>query len=121
MTEQVAKAGEAVVQAPVPKKTKGQRGRPPGSKNRNRRDVELSPSLRFLQEHIKSLLKQIGDACKVVYFIFDGELGHNGRRQPIVRNGPRLSRLTLPEHARGVCSPAVAPGDGSPACTVQND
>jgi Transposase zinc-binding domain/Putative transposase len=44
-----------------------------------------------------------------------------GRRQPIVRNGPRLSRLTLLEHAGGACSPVVAPGDGSPAYTVQND
>src|SRR5215831_8912449 len=40
-----------------------------------------------------------------------------GRRQPIVRNGPRLSRLTLLEHAGGACSPVVAPGDGSPAYT----
>jgi putative transposase len=77
VTEQVAKAGEAAAPAQSTQKAKGQRGRPPGSKNRNRRNVELSPSLRFLQEHIKSLLQQIGDACKVVYFIFDGELGHN--------------------------------------------
>ena len=90
VTEQVAKAGEAVVPAQSPKKTKGQRGRPPGSKNRNRRDVELSPSLRFLQEHIKSLLQQIGDACKVVYFIFDGELGHNDALQMVRQVGLHL-------------------------------
>jgi hypothetical protein len=44
-----------------------------------------------------------------------------GRRQPIVRNGPRLSLLTPPEHAGGACSPVGAPGDGNPAYTVQND
>ena len=55
VTEQVAKAGEAAGQAPSPKKSKGQRGRPQGSKNRNRREVELSPSLRFLQEHIEEV------------------------------------------------------------------
>jgi putative transposase len=90
VTEQVAKAGEAVVQAPSPKKTKGHRGRPPGSKNRNRRDVELSPSLCFLQEHIKRLLQQIGDACRVVYFIFDGELGHNDALQMVRQVGLHL-------------------------------
>ena len=76
VTEQVEKACETAAQVQPTKKSKGQRGRPPGSKNRNRREVELSPSLRFIQEQIKSLLQQIGDAFKVVYFIFDGELGH---------------------------------------------
>jgi putative transposase len=90
VTEQVAKAGEAAAPAQSTQKAKGQRGRPPGSKNRNRRDVELSPSLRFLQEHIKSLLKQIGDACKVVYFIFDGELGHNDALQMVRQVGLHL-------------------------------
>jgi putative transposase len=68
VTEQVTKAGEAAVQAPSRKKSKGQRGRPQGSKNRNRREVELRPSLRFIQEHIKRLLQQIGDAIKVLKF-----------------------------------------------------
>jgi DDE superfamily endonuclease len=69
VTEQVEKACAAAAQAQSTKQFKGQRGHPPGSKNRNRREVELSPSLRFIQEHIKSSLKQIGDAFKVVYFI----------------------------------------------------
>ena len=87
VTEQVTKAGEAAVQAPSRKKSKGQRGRPQGSKNRNRREVELRPSLRFIQEHIKRLLQQIGDAIKVVYFIFDGELGHNDAMQMVRQAG----------------------------------
>ena len=77
VTEQVEKTCEAAAQAQATKQSKGQRGRPQGSKNRNRREVELSSSLRFIQEHIQRLLQQIGDACKVVYFIFDGELGPN--------------------------------------------
>ena len=90
VTEQVTKAGEAAVQAPSRKKSKGQRGRPQGSKNRNRREVELRPSLRFIQEHIKRLLQQIGDAIKVVYFIFDGELGHNDAMQMVRQAGLQL-------------------------------
>src|SRR5215469_16813784 len=90
VTEQVEKPGETAAQAQPTKKSRGQRGRPPGSKNRNRREVELSPSLRFIQEHIKSLLKQIGDASKVVYFIFDGELGHNDALQMVRQVGLHL-------------------------------
>ena len=90
VTEQVEKAGEAVPQAQAKKKTSGQRGRPKGSKNRNRREVEISPSLHFIQEQIKRLLQQIGDAFKVVYFIFDGELGHNDAMQMVRQVGLHL-------------------------------
>ena len=83
VTEHVEKAGEAVAQAQAKKKTSGQRGRPKGSKNRNRREVELSPSLHFIHEQIKRLLQQIGDAFKVGYCIFDGELGHNEAMQMV--------------------------------------
>jgi len=87
VTEQVEKAGETAAQAQPTKKSRGQRGRPPGSKHRNRREVELSPSLRFIQEHIKSLVQQLGDASKVVYFIFDGALGHNDALQMVRQGG----------------------------------
>jgi putative transposase len=90
VTAQVEKTCEAAVQAPPTKKAKGQRGRPKGRKNRNRREVELSPSLRFIQEHIKKLLQQIGEVCKVVYFIFDGELGHNDAMQMVRHVGLHL-------------------------------
>jgi putative transposase len=81
LTEQVEKPSDALVQEPPKPKARSRRGRPQGSKNRNRREVELSPSLRFIQAHIKRLLEQIGDAFKVVYFLFDGELGHNDALQ----------------------------------------
>ena len=90
VTEQVEKAGEAAVPAPPTKTSSGSRGRPKGSKNRNRREVELSPSLRLIQEHIKRLLQQIGDAFKVVYCIFDGELGHNDALQMVRQVGLHL-------------------------------
>jgi putative transposase len=83
VTEQVAKRGEASGQVPSKKQAGGRRGRPKGSKNRNRREVALSPSLCFIQEQIKRLLAQIEDAFKVVYFIFDGELGHHDALQMV--------------------------------------
>jgi hypothetical protein len=81
LTEQVEKPSEALGQEPPPTKARGRRGRPQGNKNRNRRAVELSLSLRFIQGHIKRLLEQIGTAFRVVYFLFDGELGHNDAMQ----------------------------------------
>ena len=90
MTEQVEKPSDALVQAPPPTKASSRRGRPPGRKNRNRREVALSPSLRFIQEHIKWLLEQIGDAFKVVYFLFDGELGHHDALQMVRQVGLHL-------------------------------
>lgn len=92
VTEQVDKALEMSVQVAAKQKTKasGSRGRPKGSKNRNRREVNLSPSLRFIQLHIKRLLEQIGDTFKVVYFIFDGELGHHDALQMVQQVGLHL-------------------------------
>jgi putative transposase len=86
VTEQVNKLFEPSVQEltkkkPSTKKSSGARGRPKGSKNRNRREVQLSPSLCFIQDHIKKLLAQIGDTFKLIYFVFDGELGHHDALQ----------------------------------------
>ena len=38
----------------------------------------------------QGLLEHIGDACKVVYFIFDGELGHNDAMQMVRQVGLHL-------------------------------
>ena len=90
LTEQVEKPSEALVQEPSKKQAGGRRGRPKGSKNRNRREVALSPSLGFIQAQIKTLLEQIGDAFKVVYFLFDGELGHNDAMHMVRQVGLQL-------------------------------
>jgi DDE superfamily endonuclease len=73
VTEQVEKPCEASGPTPPKKQTGGSRGRPKGSKHRHRREVTLSPSLCFIPAHLQRLLEQIGEACKVVYFLFDGE------------------------------------------------
>ena len=61
----------------------GQRGRPQGRNNRNRRAVVLTPYLRVVQETINGLLKLIVEHIKVTYFVYDGACGHHDARQMV--------------------------------------
>jgi putative transposase len=79
-----------VPQEPPKKTSTGSRGRPQGSKNRNRREVELRPSLRFIQGHLARLLQQMGDHLKVGDFLFDGECGQNDAMQMVRQLGLHL-------------------------------
>ena len=77
MMEQIDKKQPANPPDVSKTKSQGQRGRPPGSTNRNRREVVLSPYLRFVQETMRRLLALIGTGLKVMYFVYDGAFGHN--------------------------------------------
>ncbi len=88
LTEQVLKEAPQEEKPPSQgSKKKGSkkkgRGRPKGSRNRNRRDVELSPFLQFLQQALKTLLALIGTELSVVYFVYDGALGNNAGVQMV--------------------------------------
>jgi putative transposase len=72
------------------RKPHGKRGRPQGSKNQHRRDVVLSPYLRFVQATIKRLLELIGAHLQVMYFVFDGAFGHNDALQMVRQLGLQL-------------------------------
>lgn len=91
LMEQVEKAPQA---KPAKSKTKtplpGRGGRPKGSPNRNRREVELSPSLRFIQEQLERLQRLIEGQVKLTYFLFDGELGHADALQMVRQVGLHL-------------------------------
>src|SRR6266513_1075214 len=76
MMEPIEKTHTAKPQEISQKKSERKRGRPKGSKNQNRRDVDLSLYLRFVQETLKRLLQLVGEYIQVVYFIFDGAFGH---------------------------------------------
>ena len=52
-------------------------GRPKGSKNRNRRDVELSPYLLQIQGMLQSLLRLVGADIQPIYCVLDGAFGNN--------------------------------------------
>ena len=86
-------------------KSKGKPGRRKGSKNHNRRDVELSPYLQFVQSHLKNLLELIGPHLKLEHFVFDGAFGNNDAVQMVRQIGLHLisklrhdSALYLPYH-----------------------
>lgn len=56
---------------------KRSRGRPKGSRNRVRREVELTAQQSFLRDAIQSLLALVGNELALAYFVYDGALGHN--------------------------------------------
>jgi putative transposase len=83
MMEQVIKP-EAEKQKPKPSKPvkkqdpkKRPPGRPKGSKNKNRRDVELSPYLLQIQGMLQSLLRLVGADIQPIYCVLDGAFGNN--------------------------------------------
>jgi len=70
----------------IEKKSK-RRGRPKGSKNKNKADVELSAYLIFVQSAILRVLSLINNKLKIVYFVFDGEFGHNNAVEMVKQTG----------------------------------
>jgi putative transposase len=69
------------------KKASGKRGRPKGRKNRKRRDVGLTPSLRFVQETSNGLLQLIVDHVKVMDVVYDGAFGPHDALQMVKQLG----------------------------------
>ena len=63
-------------QTPLPKRN---RGRPKGSRNRNKTQVDLSDTLKQIQTLIKALLKRIDALIPLRYLLLDGYFGHNPR------------------------------------------
>ena len=83
MLEQLEKQHTATAPAVAKKPSSGKRGRPKGSKNQQRRDVEWSPYLRFVHETSTRVLQMIGTSFTLVYFVFDGALGPNDALQMV--------------------------------------
>lgn len=76
------------------KKNKGQKGRPKGTKNKNRQDVELTNYLKWIKGHILKTLATIGDRIKMAYFVYDGAFGNNEWLQMVKSCGlPLISKL----------------------------
>ena len=57
------------------------RGRPKGSRNRNKNDIVLTDVLKQLQTMVKMLLKRVGNLITLRYFVLDGFFGHNNALQ----------------------------------------
>lgn len=65
------------------KSQKGKPGRPKGSKNKNRRDVELTSYLLQIQTMLKSLLRLLGVDLIPIYCLMDGAFGNNNALQMV--------------------------------------
>jgi putative transposase len=94
----------------VKKPTEGQRGRPKGSGNRNRREVALSPDLRFVQETIRAALTLIGGELAVRYLLYDGAFGHNEALQRVRQTGLHL--ISKLRHDAALYFPYAGPDAG---------
>ena len=80
-------------QKPVPRR---KRGRPKGSRNRNKTEVEFSDTLKQIQTTIKALLRRIDDLIPVRYLVLDGYFGHNPALQMTQQCGLALiSKLRI--------------------------
>ena len=91
LTKEQALCGKKEKKAATKKKQKGQRGRPKGSKNKNRRDVELPQHLQQMQVWLKSTLRLLGIVgISVTYYLFDGAFGNNNSLQMVKQCGLHL-------------------------------
>ena len=69
---------------------KHKRGRPKGSRNRNKNDVVLTDVLKQLQTMVKALLQMVGDWIPLRYSVLDGFFGHNNALQMVKQCGLHL-------------------------------
>ena len=83
-TQQILRTPEEKEQAKKQKQKKKQKpatkrgpGRPPGSKNKNKALVTLSPELLRIKEQCEKLLARIGNKLRLVYLVLDGHFGHS--------------------------------------------
>jgi len=86
-TEQIVRSDEEKEQAKKrkalrksrtkPSGPKKPRGRPKGSKNKNKAEVTLSPELCRILVQLKKVLALIGSKIRIAYFVLDGHFGNH--------------------------------------------
>jgi putative transposase len=69
---------------------KKKRGRPKGSCNRDKTQVELTAELKRIQEMIRNQLKMLQDWLTVRYLVLDGHFGNNNALQMTLQCGLQL-------------------------------
>ena len=74
----------------TPQETPRKRGRPKGSKNRNKTEVILNDTLKQVQSLLKTVLATIGECLRVRYFLLDGYFGNNQTCQMVRGTGLHL-------------------------------
>lgn len=66
------------------------KGRPKGSKNKVKENVDLSPYFRFIQNLLMEVVQLIGTDIHIKYGVFDGAFGHNDALQMVKKCGLQL-------------------------------
>ena len=89
--EQVRKSDEEKKEKQgVSKKEKRKRGRPKGSKNKDKTDYKLSGELLRIKGMLEALLETIGSSINLKYLLLDGKFGHNNAAQMTMKLGLEL-------------------------------
>lgn len=70
--------------------SKKKRGRPKGSRNRDKTQVGLSPELKRIQEMVKNQFTLLPDWLIVRYLVLDGHFGNNHALQMVLQCGLHL-------------------------------
>jgi len=93
-TQQIVKENKEGCKKDRSKKLKKEKnrkaGRPEGSGNKDKKEVELSKYLIFIQTTIKSVVALVKANIGITYFVFDGEFGYNGAMQMVEQTGLHL-------------------------------
>jgi putative transposase len=77
--EQIIKSQDEIKidSTPAPTVKKRKRGRPKGSKNKDKSQYTLSSELFRLKGTLEALLSMIGDTIPLKYLLLDGKFGHH--------------------------------------------
>jgi putative transposase len=85
-----AKAKKEQRKAKQKVKVKGKPGRPKGSKNRDKTQVELTPELQRIQKMVKQQLAIFQGLLSITYLVLDGHFGNNNALQMVRQCGLQL-------------------------------
>jgi putative transposase len=79
------------------KAAKGQRGRPKGKQNQDKKQIEWTPELHLIQAMLQKLMALVGTACSLTYLVMDGHFGNNNALQ-MVRQATKLHLISKLRH-----------------------
>jgi hypothetical protein len=68
---------------------KGKPGRPKGSKNKDKTQIEWTPELRFIQTLLQKVMGLVTGVCSISYLVLDGHFGNNNALQMVQQSGPK--------------------------------
>ena len=85
-----AKAKKQQRKAKQKAKVKGKPGRPKGSQNRDKTQVELTPELQRIQKMVKKQLALFQGLLSITYLVLDGHFGNNNALQMVRQCGLHL-------------------------------